>query len=204
MGFKVSRTIGLAIAAASIALAGTPLAAQSFSESYQFLKAVKERDGNKVQEIVTGPGGRSIINIRDRDSGEAALHIVVRQRNFPWIGYLLGKGARADIQNDSGETPLAIAAQIGFVEGAQRLLAGGASVDLPNGRGETPLILAVQKRDIAMVRLLVGKGADPKRTDRAAGFSALDYAQRDGRSAAIVKVLEEAKAPAKAAMGPSL
>ncbi len=85
------------------------------------------------------------------------------------------------------------------------LLRRGASVDLANSRGETPLMLAVQKRDIALVRLLLAKGADPKRTDSVSGYSALDYAKRDGRAAAIVKLLEAPAAkPARPVAGPKL
>jgi ankyrin repeat protein len=77
------------------------------------------------------------------------------------------------------------------MEGAESLLGRSASVDLANSRGETPLIIAVHNRDIAMVRLLLGKGANPKRTDSIAGYSALDYAKQDSRSAAILKLLED-------------
>ncbi len=66
-------------------------------------------------------------------------------------------------------------------------------------------MLAVQKRDIALVRLLLAKGADPKRTDSVSGYSALDYAKRDGRAAAIVKLLEAPAAkPARPVAGPKL
>jgi hypothetical protein len=41
-----------------------------------------------------------------------------------------------------------------------------------------------------MVRLLLSHGADPKRTDHAAGYSALDYARQDNRAAPILRLLE--------------
>jgi ankyrin repeat protein len=81
----------------------------------------------------------------------------------------------------------------------------GASVDLPNSRGETPLILAVQQRSVPVVRVLLARGANPKRTDSAAGLSAIDYATRDGaRSAAILKMLQAPPAPARKTAGPKL
>jgi ankyrin repeat protein len=164
---------------------------------------VKERDGNKATSLVSEPGA-TVVNARDRGSGDGALHYVTRDRDFRWLGFLLDKGARPDLQNNRGDTALGIAAQIGWIDGAQLLLSKRATVDLANSRGETPLILAVQRRDLPMVRLLMGKGANPKRTDRIAGFSALDYARQDVRAAAIVKVLETPPAPAKSAAGPKL
>jgi len=191
-------------AAGFLALALAPAQAQMFSDGYTFLKAVKDRDGDKVTSLVSTPGG-VLINSRDSVSGEGALHIVTRERDRVWLAFLLSKGARPDLLDKHGATPLSIAAQIGWVDGADLLLKMGAKVDYPNGRGETPLILAVHNRDILMVRLLLGRGADPKRADSVAGYSALDYARQDGRSSALAKALEEtAPAAAPAKQGPGL
>ncbi|HZG09828.1 MAG TPA: ankyrin repeat domain-containing protein [Allosphingosinicella sp.] len=192
-----------AIAAAALVVA-VPASAQG-SDAYTFLKAVKERDGDKATSLISQPG-TTVINTRDRGDGEGALHIVTRGRDQTWLAFLLAKGARPDVQNAQGVSPLSLAAQLGWVEGAELLLGRGASVDLANGRGETPLILAVQQRDLPMVRLLLSKGANPKRTDNTAGYSALDYASRDGaRSASILKLLQAPPAaPANKPMGPKL
>jgi ankyrin repeat protein len=186
----------------ALALAAAPAAAQ-YSAGYNFLKAVKDRDATKVTEILAEPG-TVVVNAKDQGSGESALHMVVRQRDYTWTSFLLGKRAKADIQNRQGETPLTIAAQLGWVEGAELLLARGASVDLANQRGETALILAVHRRDMAMVSLLLRGGANPNRKDNLSGSSALDYARQDGRSQAIVKLLEAKAAPARAVAGPKL
>lgn len=184
------------LAAALVALVTVPAFAQfGFSESYAFLKAVRERDGAKVTAAVSNPSS-TVINTRDSGSGEGALHILVRGRDFTWLAYLLGRGARPDIQNNEGATPLLLAAQIGWREGAEQLLARRANPNLANSRGETPLILAVQRRDPAMVRLLLGQGADPNQTDILQGYSALDYARQDRRASQILRLLEEAPAPA--------
>ncbi|MBA3676073.1 MAG: ankyrin repeat domain-containing protein [Sphingosinicella sp.] len=181
-------------AAAALAVLAVPALGQP-SDGYTFLKAIKEGDGNKVAEMVDS-SGPTVVNAKERGTGDGALHIVVRNRNLNWLTFLIGKGSRPDMQNGAGETPLGLAAQIGWVEGAQMLLDRRASIDIANNRGETPLIMAVQRRDLAMTSLLVRKGANPKRADRVAGYSALDYAKRDARSAAIVKILET---PVKAA-----
>ncbi len=188
----------LCAAAAMVTTAGS---AQNYSNAYTFLKAVRDRDGAKVSAVVSEPGSVAI-NTREASTGEGGLHIVTRGRDLGWLNFLLGKGARPDIQDKSGETPLALAARIGWVEGAQALIARRALVDQANGRGETPLIIATQNRDLAMVRLLLGAGANPRRTDSAAGYSALDYAKADTRSAAIVRLLEAPTAAPKKKYGP--
>lgn len=195
-------SFGRALAATFFLLLSVPLAAQSYSDSFSFLKAVRERDGAKVQALITAPGS-IVINTRDRSAGEGALHIVVRDRDLTWLNFLLARGARPDVQNNQGATPLSLASQLGWVDGAELLLARRASVDLANGRGETPLILAVQNRNVPMIRLLLGKGADPRKTDHSAGLSALDYARQDSRDPAILRLLEAPVAKPKPVYGPT-
>ena len=191
-------------AAGFFALAAMPAGAQQLSNSTAFLNAVKEQDGNKVTELSAVPGFNIVVNAKDASTGDNALHIITRERDLTWLSFLIGKGARVNQQNDAGETPLATAAHLGWVEGAELLLRQGASVNLANDKGETPLILAVQRRDVPMVRLLLARGADPKHTDSIAGYSALDYARRDGRAEAIVKMLETPAKPVREAAGPKL
>lgn len=186
----------------ALLLALTPPARAQFSDSFNFLKAVKDRDGAKVQPLVDKPGS-TIINAKDPVTGETALHIVVRGRDSTWTGFMIAKGANLDARDAAGETPLIAATRIGWVEGADLLLGRGARVDLANGRGETPLIVAVQTRNLPIVRLMLSFGADPKLTDNAAGLSARDYAARDPRAAPILKMLDEAKPAPKKMMGPT-
>lgn len=176
------------------------VASAQFSDGYTFLKAVRDRDGAKATEILNKPGN-VIVDTKDVSSGESALHIVTKRRDTTWLSFLLAKGAKPDTKDADGNTPLILATQVGYAEGADMLLKRRASVDAINSRGETSLIVATQKRDVAMVRLLLAAGANPRRTDRAAGMSAMDYAARDSRAAVILKLLQDAK-PAKAAAGP--
>lgn len=194
MGVKSGKRKRFIPALVAAALFATPALAQ-FSDSYNFLKAVRDRDGAKVTEAVDKPGA-SIINTRDYSTGESALHIVVKRRDNAWLAFLLAKGAKPDMKDNGGNTPLNMAAQLRFVEGAQLLLSGGAAPNIPNSRGETPLIMAVHNRDAAMVRALLAGGANPLLPDRIAGKSARDYAAEDSRSPAMLKLIDEAK-PAK-------
>jgi ankyrin repeat protein len=180
-----------------LALVAVPAIAQiGFSESYTFLKAVRERDGATVDTITSNPSSTAI-NARDRDSGEGALHIVVRGRDYNWLVFLLSRRARPDIGTSDGTTPLMMAAQIGWREGAEQLLARGANVNVSNSRGETPLMYAVQRNDLPMVRLLLTRGADPNQTDNVSGNSAMDYARQGGaRSTSILRALEAPPAAA--------
>jgi ankyrin repeat protein len=197
------RQLTIATVAAAM-LAAAPAAAQ-FTESYKFLKAVRDGDGAKVQEALDSPGS-TLVNTKDYTSGEAALHIVVKRRDSTWLGFLLGKGAQPDVRDGQGNTPLALASQLGFADGVQQLLSRGAKVDLENAQGETPLILAVHNRDLVTTRLLLTAGANPKKADRIAGKSARDYATEDRRAAAILKIIDDAKPvkPAAKMSGPTL
>jgi ankyrin repeat protein len=161
---------------------------------------VRKRDGAAAEASLAGSGSR-LVNTKDITTGESALHIVTRGRDLLWLRFLLAKGARPDLPTKDGDTALILATQLGWIDGATELLSRGAKVDASNGRGETPLILAVHKRDVSLIRLFVANGANPRRTDRVAGYSALDYAKRDDRSGALVRLLETAQ-PVKAVAGP--
>lgn len=176
------------------------VASAQFSDGYNFLKAVRDRDGAKATEILNKPG-TVIVDTKDVSTGESGLHIVTKRRDTTWLSFLLAKGAKPDIKDAEGSTPLIIATQMSFVEGADLLLKRRAAVDATNSGGETPLIIATRQRDVAMVRMLLAAGANPRKTDRTAGMSAIDYATRDSRAAVILKLLQEAK-PAKASAGP--
>ena len=179
------------IAAAAIAFSA-PASAQ-FSDSYNFLKAVKDRDGDEATKFLSRPGS-VIVNTRDHSTGQTALHIVVERRDNTWLGFLLQKGANPNLSDKEGTTPLMLATQLRFVDGVRTLLAQKAKVDDTNRQGETALILAVHIRDTELVRLLLANGADPDRTDTLAGKSARDYAMQDRRTAAILAEIEKADA----------
>lgn len=186
----VRRALQAAFGIAALALVASPVFAQSKREGYEFLEAVKDRDGDKALEMLNQPGN-VLVNTRDITSGETALHIVTQRRDPVWLRFLLGKGANPNIESRDGTSPLEVAAQLGFTEGIEILLDKGAHVDPTNSAGETPLISAVHRRDTAMIRMLIAKGADPSRPDNS-GRSASDYAKLMGNRSQVLDEIEKA------------
>lgn len=172
------------------ALIITAPAQAQFSESYEFLEGVRERDGTVVTELLEKPG-TTIVNARDIKNGQTGLHIVVQRRDVVWLNFLLSKGANPNIADKEGLTPLMLATNLRFVEGVQVLLAREADVNQANRSGETPLIRAVQLNNIALVRLLLKGGADADRVDSLSGQSARDYAAADPRRASLLAEIEK-------------
>jgi uncharacterized protein len=178
-----------AVLAAGLSLAA-PAVAQQFSEAHQFLKAVKDRDGNAATEALQRPGS-TVVNARDLTTGQSALHYVVQRRDTVWLRFLLGKGANPNLADTKEVTPLQLAANLGWTDGVEILVARGAQVDVANSAGETPLIAAVHNRNTALVRVLLAAGADPDRTDNS-GRSARDYASLAGGANPVLAALDEA------------
>jgi ankyrin repeat protein len=192
------------ILAIAVAVGPSPLMAQGTtgSEGEAFLKAVEEGDGGKAIPMVEEPGSR-VVNYRGY-KGDTALHIVTRAREPNWVGFLLKNGADPNTGDAQGDTPLIIAARIGFETAADYMLRFNAKVDTTNRRGETALIVAVQQRRPDIVELLLKAGADPDKTDHAAGFSARDYAKRDTRNRELLSLIETVKSTRKKISGPGL
>ncbi|MEY2943241.1 MAG: hypothetical protein RLY97_1255 [Pseudomonadota bacterium] len=171
---------------ASVMLLSSPAHAQ-FSKSYQFLEAVRKKDGAAVTTALDQ--STTIVNTRDVTSGETPLHIVTARRDVLWMGFLLGRGADANMRDGKGQTPLVLAANMGMTDGVTLLIANGARIDEPSSIGETPLIAAVHRRDIQMMRILLKAGANPDRSDNS-GRTARDYALIDGKNSQLVSEIE--------------
>ena len=189
--------------AAVLALLATEPAAAQFSESYSFLKAVKDKDGAKATEFLDKPGN-TIVNSRDGDSGETALHIVTRRGDLTWVGFLLGKGANQNTKDREGNTPLIIATIARWSEGIALFTKLKADVNVQNRLGETALLKAVQGRDSYNAKVLIDAGANPDLND-SSGVSARSAANDDPRAANIAKMFKSV--PVRAArpvQGPSL
>jgi ankyrin repeat protein len=191
------KQLGFALFVAA-ALVPAPAMAQALTTAgYDFIDAVKKSDGNKAIDLLNQhPTG--LVDTKDGD-GNTALIIAISRSDDNWTGFLLNKGADPNLPGKNGDTPLIAAARVDFVEAALWLLGKGAKVDADNKMGETPLIVAVQRRDAPLVKLLLDNGANPDKTDAAAGYSARDYATRDSRAREILKMIEDKKPKAAAA-----
>lgn len=175
LGFRAAITSAMVplVASGLAAVLAVPAAAQFQSEGYQFLEAVKDRDGDTATDMLSKPGTQ-VVNTRDITSGDTGLHISVARNDVLWIRFLLQRGGDPNIRNKKGISPLQLATALGFTDGVEALIKGGASVNVSDQTGETPLIAAVHARNTALVRLLLDKGADPDHNDNS-GRSARNY-----------------------------
>ena len=195
-GLRAGHSFAAALAAVALVAgmaAPVPAAAQ-FSESYKFLDAIRKKDGDTVNDMLSKPSTQ-IVNTKDITTGDSALHIVTARRDMVWMQFMIAKGANVNARNSKGETPLEIAAELGFVEGVDLLISTGARVDETNNTGSTPLIDAVSRRDLEVVRSLLKAGANPDRPDNS-GRSARDYATLDGKESPVLAAITESRARA--------
>lgn len=179
----------LSVPVLAVSLA-SPAAAQFQSEGYQFLEAVKDRDGDKATDMLNKPG-TTIVNTRDITTGETGLHIVVQRRDVLWVRFLLQRGADPNIRNKQGLTPLQVATTLGFTDGVEALIKGGADVNVGDQTGETPLIAAVHQRNAELVRVLLEKGADPDHNDNS-GRSARQYMELMNGNTLMKQIFKDA------------
>jgi ankyrin repeat protein len=185
-----------------LAFGAVPAAAQ-FSDSYNFIKAVKDKDVNKAIEIADKPG-TTVVNTRDADTGDYPIHIVTRRTDIGWVGLVVQKGGNINAKDASGNTPLILASIARWQEGAALFIRLKAQLNAQNRLGETALLKAVQARDYELTKLLVDAGANPDIGDNS-GATARGTADADPRAANIAKLLKTIPVRSnKAVQGPSL
>ena len=184
----------IAVATLALLTVAAPAVAQ-FSDSYNLIKAVRDKDVAKAREILDKPGSTTV-NARDPATGDAPIHIITKQRELSWLGFLLQASADANARDRDGNTPLLLAATERWTDGMQVLIAVHAEIDRRNNAGETALIKAVEANDIAGARMLLDAGANPDLSDTLSGRSARDYATQ--RGGPIGKLLAEARQKPKA------
>ena len=179
-----------------------PALAQIGSPGYRFLEAVRARDYNAANQLLSDSS--TIVNTREARTGESALLIVIERRDLPWLNMLLSRGGDANLGNRDGDTPLRRAVQLGWTDAIPYLSSHGVRINDSGPSGETALHFAVQRRDIAMVRALIAAGANPDISDNITGKTPRDLAREDTRTPAILAALDERPAaPPRAVAGPN-
>ena len=185
-----NRTFSHILTLLALASAPFPAMAQRPQEGQELMAAVKNGDGATAMQLLgVNP---TLVNTRDF-SGQTPLLAALEQGNEDWVGFLIEKGADVNAADKNGDTPLIIATRRRSDVAIGWLLEKGAKPDLNNKIGETALILAVQTRNLAAAKRLLAAGASPDKADYS-GHSARDYAKRDDRTPAMLKLIETAKA----------
>jgi ankyrin repeat protein len=174
------------------AILSSPAAGQALANAgSDFVHAVKERDGDKANQVLSSHT-QGIVDAKD-EQGNTGLIIAISRSDEDWTGFLLNHGADPNLPGKGGDTPLIAATRVGFGQAVEWLLALGAKVDASNRMRETPLIIAVQQRNMPLAKLFLSQGADPDKSDAAAGYSARDYAERDPRARDILNLINQKK-----------
>lgn len=136
--------------------------------------------------------------------GAFPLSEAAQNGNAAIVALLLKHGAEVDRSNPEGETALMVAARSGSIEVARLLLEHGAEIDArEQWGGQTAVMWAAAQSQTGMLSLLIEHGADlnlhgyarlwdrrtmneprPKDMNKG-GFSAIQYAAREGCTACI-------------------
>ena len=190
-----------------LVLGAAPIHAQSPGTAlgYQWLQAVKDEDGAKLNKIAADRSKLNSAVLDYQADGEGAVHVAVRKGNSEYLRFMLARGANANLQSErEGETPLTLAAVVNQTAMVPVLLNAGARVDQGNRAGETPLIKAVRFNRLDMVQQLLQRGADADKADYT-GKSARAYALANTRFPQVAKALADApKKTVRPVSGPRL
>lgn len=167
---------------------GNREAAAQYSESWEFLKAVKADDRKEIRDRQRKGAN---VNAKDGD-GLPAMMIAAEQGNVGLMRFIFELGVNIDGRaEDRRDTALMRRAEIGDMESVSFLVTNGADVNLKDRGGETALMKAARARKRRVVELLIDSGADINETDYT-GRTALNYAE-EGRARSIVRLLRKAE-----------
>jgi len=94
------------------------------------------------------------------------LHYAAASGSTELVAYLLSAGAKANARNTNGFTPLHWVAETSNIDAARLLLDHGVKIDAKTNfefviqETQTPLYRAIEKRQAAMARFFIERGAD--------------------------------------------
>ena len=176
--------------ASTRAVAGDPL-----------FDAVRAGDTASVERLLASGAE---VESRDRDQATPLIAAALSGQ-LVVAELLLNKGADVMARNAGGFTPLHAAAYSGSVPIAELLLESGAVLeDAANKAGVTSLMVAVEENHVAMLQLLIARGADVNRPE-SHGYTPVTRAGFKGHRD-IIRVLKRhgAACPSAEMVGASL
>lgn len=161
----------------------------SMSDSYNLIKAVKDKDYAKLQNYLQKGAN---VNARDYENGATPLYLASAQKDTVMVTLLLKEKAKTEIGTRStGETPLMVAARLSAKEVVDILISQNADINIADRGGETALYKAVSRNDRTMVKTLLDANADWSIADNT-GRTPLDIAKENRRLRSMVRILEDA------------
>lgn len=161
-----------------------------FTEA-EFFRALKLGDGIAVKGFLQGGMNP---NAKDKE-GRTALTFAIENNDDPVIKLLLGY-ADINLRDDLGNSPIHLALKKNKDEIFRLLLEKNADVNVP-GRAspktndQTALYLAVARNDAALVRELLGRGANPNLADSAGSLPLVEAVVDSDADPEIVRMLIE-------------
>lgn len=143
------------------------LTARTRLEIYQIYKLIQLVHTNSFDEInkLIEDSVPNLINYREPDGGEAALHIAAYGDNIPMINYLMGLEANPDVQDFLGRTPVMRAAEQGHHKTVELFCKNKANLKKVDAEGVDVLAYCLasgtSKRHRRCMDICLSFGADP-------------------------------------------
>ncbi len=154
----------------------------------EIFDAIRKGDVAAVKALVEKTP--QLLDARDGD-GMTPLHHAALGGNADLIKYLVGKGAKLELQDARLKTPLHLAAMNDRKDAVAALLKGGAALETRDDYLRTALVLCARERgQAASGRVLIEAGADVNAVDKF-GSSAVDLAAWRGKSEFVDLLLEK-------------
>lgn len=133
------------------------------SDPSEFIGVALTGDLEKVRECLSICP--DMVNMKEKDHGNVALHVASSKGNLSMASLLLSKGANVNVQDIFGNSPLHYAVDKRRKDMVDMLIKCGADINLRDFRGNTPLHIACVNNDIDLVRLLLLNNANPELSD---------------------------------------
>lgn len=131
-------------------------------------------------------------------SGATALHLAIQEGKLECVVRLLSNNASADVKKGNGTVPLHAAAAGGHADAARLLLDASADVNSRDDAGWTAHAIAASLGNLALVELLVSRGA---KASAASGKAATAAAAAAAAATAAARNLQS-RTPVRAAWQP--